>query len=115
MIYSTHILLVFEYLQTEHTTLRKDLLELVTENRCLSDKLKDVMSTKITAESTVSPYHKKKSDMLSNLQQQLCLTAHVCSNTHDKGESLFFIYSPPPFCYFLYTKLIICIEHICLL
>jgi regulator of replication initiation timing len=78
MIYD-HLLFVFEYFQTELTTLRNDLMELVTENRCLSDKLKAVLSTKFTAESTISPHHKKQSDMLTNLQQQLCLTAQVCS------------------------------------
>lgn len=68
---------VFQYLQAEHTSLRSDLKELVTENRHLSDKLKNVVSTKFKIESNVSPRHKKESNMLTNLQQQLSVVAQV--------------------------------------
>ena len=70
---------MFHYLQAEHASLRSDLKELVTENRHLSDKLKNVMCTKFKKESNVSPRHKKESNMLTNLQQQLSVVAQVCS------------------------------------
>ena len=68
---------MFQYLQAEHTSLRSDLKELVTENRQLSDKLKNVVNTKFKMESSVSPRHKKESNMLTNLQQQLSVVAQV--------------------------------------
>ena len=68
---------VFQYLQAEHASLRGDLKELVTENRHLSDKLKYVVSTKFKNESSVSPHHKKESNMLTNLHQQLSVVAQV--------------------------------------
>jgi len=68
---------VFQYLQAEHASFRSDLKELVTENRHLSDKLKNVVSTKFKNESSVSPHHKKESNMLTNLQQQLSVVAQV--------------------------------------
>lgn len=71
------VLTVFQYLQAEHTLLRSDLEELVTENRHLSDKLKNLVSTKFKMESSVSPHHKKESNMLTNLQQQLSVVAQV--------------------------------------
>jgi len=73
----TTVLTVFQYLQAEHASLRSDLMELVTENRHLSDKLKNVVSTKFKMESNVSPRHKKESNMLTNVQQQLSLVAQV--------------------------------------
>jgi len=71
------VLTVFQYLQAEHASLRSDLKELVTENRHLSDKLKNVVSTKFKMESNVSPSHKKECNMLTNLQQQLSVVAQV--------------------------------------
>jgi chromosome segregation ATPase len=64
-----------DFYKAEHTSLRSDLKELVTENRHLSDKLKNVVSTKLKNESSVSPHHKKESNMLTNLQQQLSVVA----------------------------------------
>ncbi|PNF15424.1 hypothetical protein B7P43_G00953 [Cryptotermes secundus] len=64
-----------DFYKTEHTTLRSDLMDLITENRHLSDKLKDMQSTRFTRESTISPRHRKESDMLTNLRQQLSLVA----------------------------------------
>ncbi|GFG36944.1 hypothetical protein Cfor_12478 [Coptotermes formosanus] len=64
-----------DFYKAEHASLRSDLKELVTENRHLSDKLKNVLSTKFKNESTMSPRHKKGSDMVTNLQQQLSMVA----------------------------------------
>jgi len=64
-----------DFYKAEHTSLRSDLKELVTENRQLSDKLKNVVNTKFKMESSVSPRHKKESNMLTNLQQQLSVVA----------------------------------------
>lgn len=64
-----------DFYKAEHTSLRGDLKELVTENRHLSDKLKYVLSTKFKNESSVSPHHKKESNMLTNLHQQLSVVA----------------------------------------
>lgn len=64
-----------DFYKAEHASLSSDLKELVIENRHLSDKLKNVLSMKFKNESTVSPRHKKASDMLTNLQQQLSVVA----------------------------------------
>ncbi|PSN32997.1 hypothetical protein C0J52_19753 [Blattella germanica] len=63
-----------EFYKVQHESLRNDLTELITENKRLSEKLKNVLGNKLSEEAVLSPRHRKESDMVTNLQQQLSLT-----------------------------------------
>ncbi|XP_069696195.1 sodium channel and clathrin linker 1 isoform X3 [Periplaneta americana] len=60
-----------DFYKTEQSSLRSDMVGLVAENRRLSDRLKEILSNKLSKEAVMSPGHKKESDMVTNLQQQL--------------------------------------------